>query len=157
MLGVSIYGEILNIREASIDDAIKIKDLVLSLSHYYLEDDNLFLPSWFSDTLSISEFKNRLESENFTNLVYLLNEEIVGYISIKGSSHIYHLFVAEDHQGKGISKALWNCATSTSDVDIYTVRSSIVAVPVYKSFGFKVSGAIASKDGIKFQPMELVR
>ncbi|SFK78311.1 GNAT family N-acetyltransferase [Methylophaga sulfidovorans] len=146
----------MNIREASIDDAIKIKDLVSSLSHFYFEDDNSILPSWFSDTLVISEFENRLKSDDFTNLVYILNEEIVGYISIKGSSHIYHLFVAENHQGKGISKELWNRVISTSGVDTYTVRSSIFAVPVYKSFGFKISGEMASKDGIKFQPMELV-
>jgi GNAT superfamily N-acetyltransferase len=115
------------------------------------------LPGWFSDTLEISEFENRLMSEDFINLVCVLNEEIVGYISIKGSSHIYHLFVAEQHQGKGISKELWNRATYGLDVGIYTVRSSIFAVPVYKSFGFKASGAIASKDGIQFQPMEFVR
>jgi GNAT superfamily N-acetyltransferase len=146
-----------NIRKASIDDAIKIKDLVSSLSHFYLEGDNTLLPGWFSDTLEISEFENRLMSEDFINLVCVLNEEIVGYISIKGSSHIYHLFVAEQHQGKGISKELWNRATSGLDVGVYTVRSSIFAVPVYKSFGFKASGAIASKDGIQFQPMEFVR
>jgi GNAT superfamily N-acetyltransferase len=146
-----------NIREASIGDATKIKNLVSSLSHFYLKDNGSLLPSWFSDTLAISEFENRLKSKDFTNLVYLLNEEIVGYISIKGSSHIYHLFVAEHHQGKGISKELWNYATSTLEADVYTVRSSVFAVPVYMSFGFKASGEMASKDGIKFQPMELVR
>ena len=155
--GVSIHGEILNIREASVEDAIKIKNLVSSLSHFYLEDNSSVLPSWFSDTLTISEFESRLKSENFTNLVYLLNEEIVGYISLKDSSHIYHLFVAEHHQGKGISKKLWNHASSILKADAYTVRSSVFAVPVYKSFGFNASGEMASKDGIRFQPMELVR
>ena len=147
----------MNIRKASISDAIKIRDLVSSLSHFYLEGDNTSLPDWFSDTLEISEFENRLKSDDFINLVCVLNEEIVGYISIKGSSHVYHLFVAEQHQGKGISKELWNHATSELDVSVYTVRSSIFAVPVYKNFGFKASGAIASKDGIQFQSMEFVR
>ncbi|MFT2112602.1 GNAT family N-acetyltransferase [Marinomonas sp. 2405UD68-3] len=38
----------------------------------------------------------------------------------------------------------------------YTVRSSIHAVPVYKSFGFREPESTENKGGINFQPMELI-
>ncbi|TGN39121.1 GNAT family N-acetyltransferase [Marinobacter confluentis] len=147
----------MNIRKASVEDASEIKELVSSLSHFYLKDENSLLPEWFSKTLELSEFELRLSSEDFSSFVYSINDVIVGYISIKESSHLYHLFVAENYQGKGIAKELWNYATSDSGIDIYTVRSSIFAVPVYRRFGFKESEEATSKDGISFQSMVLVR
>ncbi len=154
---VFLEGNILNIRTAHRDDAVHIKELVSSLSHFYLEDRYALLPEWFSNTLAISEFERRLSSNEFINYVYSVNGLIVGYISIKDKGHLYHLFVSEDYQGKGISKELWLYATSNLNVDSYTVRSSMYAIPVYKRFGFKESAPITSKDGISFQPMILVR
>ncbi|WP_375177913.1 GNAT family N-acetyltransferase [Marinobacter mobilis] len=115
------------------------------------------MPEWFSKTLALSEFERRLSSKDFSSFVYTINDVIIGYISIKENSHVYHLFVAESYQGKGIAKELWNYATSDSATSTYTVRSSIFAVPVYRRFGFKESEEATSKDGISFQPMVLVR
>ena len=154
---MSFYSS-MKIRHAVVDDASEIKNLVSSLSHYYLADkDSSVLPEWFSATLATSEFEQRLSSENFSNFVYSVDNVIVGYISIKDKSHLYHLFVAENHQGKGISKALWSHATSDTGISVYTVRSSLFAVPIYKRFGFNESEPAAAKDGIGFQPMTLVR
>lgn len=36
-----------------------------------------------------------------------------------------------------------------------TVRSSLVAVPVYERFGFTIAGPAAEKDGFGYQPMAL--
>ncbi len=146
----------MSIRKAEISDAAKIKDLVSSLSHFYLKDKYGSLPPWFSETLEISEFQTRLSNTEFINFVYLVNNSIIGYISVKGKSHLYHLFVSEEYQGKGISKRLWSHAMSTLGSSIYSVRSSIYAIPVYESFGFKISEVASTKDGIGFQPMELI-
>lgn len=145
----------MSIRKALTSDAKQIRELVSALSHFYLEDDNATLPEWFSKTLEISEFERRLSSEAFSNFVYEENGSIAGYISIKDKQHLYHLFVDEKHQGKGIAKKLWASAISGSDVRSYTVRSSMYAVPVYKKFGFVETEASANKDGIRFQPMAL--
>ncbi|MCH8529481.1 MAG: GNAT family N-acetyltransferase [Saccharospirillum sp.] len=91
------------------------------------------------------------------NLVYEVDGSIVGYLAIKGGSHLYHLFVSEAHQGKGIAKQLWMAAIEGSPVKCFTLRSSLYAVPVYKRFGFEESGPAGLKDGISFQPMELNR
>lgn len=146
------------IREANVADAPSIKTLVESLSHYYLneevsDDQDVLLPLWFANTLTISQFENRLSSSNFANFVYVKQGQVVGYLSIKEKHHLYHLFVAQAHQRKGLSKKLWNHALSVVGGHDYTVRSSLYAVPIYRQFGFKESGPAASKEGIGFQPM----
>ena len=146
----------MSIQKAGVADAEEIKVLVSSLSHFYLEDQSAALPDWLSATLTTSAFVNRLSSADFDNFVYIKNDSIVGYLSFKEQSHVYHFFVSEDHHGEGISRALWRHATSLITADVYTVRSSIYAVPVYKRFGFKVVEPAASKDGVGFQLMQLV-
>lgn len=147
----------MDIREARAEDAKQIQSIVVSLSHFYLENSSDELPTWFSNTLQESEFKRRLSSDDFTNFVYVSNNIIVGYISVKNRKHLYHLFVSENHQGKGISKQLWQYANSMLGNSIDTVRSSIFAIPIYKKFGFKESSSPQVKDGIGFQPMELTK
>lgn len=147
----------MSIRKAMVEDASKIRELVYSLSHFYLADKSSCFPEWFSKTLELSEFERRLSSEEFSSFVYSINDVIIGYISIKDRSHVYHLFVAESYQGRGIAKELWHYATSDSGIGQYTVRSSIFAVPLYKKLGFKESETETQKDGISFQPMVLSR
>ncbi len=145
------------IRDAEVDDVVFIKDLVVSLSRYYLENDNAELPEWLSRTLLVTEFEHRILSPEFNNYVFYNDEIILGYISIKGDGHLYHLFVREEFQGQGIAKALWDHVLDRHTSDLDSVRSSIYAVPVYTRFGFKESGPSLSKDGIAFQPMKFTR
>lgn len=134
---------------------VKISELVTSLSHFYLTKSENELPEWFAQTLTHSAFLKRLESHEYSNFIYELDGEIIGYIAMKGNSHLFHLFVSEKHQGKGLSRALWEFATSVCISNTYTLRSSIYAVPVYRKFGFIESDTAGEKDGISFQPMEL--
>ena len=83
----------MGIRRAIGADALSINKLVSSLSHFYLQEARQSLPEWFVNTLSISEFERRINGNESSNYVYLIEDEIVGYISIKGGSHLYHLFV----------------------------------------------------------------
>ncbi len=145
----------MNIRDAQVDDVLVIRNLVSSLSYFYLESSVQPLPEWFLNTLAHAEFERRILSDKFNNYVCCDNDEIVGYISLKDRNHLYHLFVSEKYQGKGIAKALWNHILVTSQADSYIVRSSMYAVPVYKRFGFIESGRVMSKEGISFQPMVL--
>lgn len=147
----------MSIRKAVVTDAIEIKKLVASLSHYYLENSSASLPQWFSNTLEIAEFEQRLSSSEFIHYVYIQNNIIVGYIAIKVGSHVYHLFVSEACQGQGIARKLWAWVETKLTARVITVRSSVYAVPVYKAFGFQASGLSASKEGIGFQAMELTR
>lgn len=147
----------MEIRIAVKDDVIKIESLVASLSHFYLKNKDAELPKWFANSITDAAFSKRIEASEYANFVYALKGEIVGYISMKSGSHLYHLFVAEPHQGKGISRELWEFTAKMYVSHTYTLRSSLNAVPVYKRFGFLESGAASEKDGIGFQPMELRR
>ena len=145
----------MNIRITEGSDLIKIRKLVLSQSSAYLINKFEALPEWLSNTLELKEFESRLKSNEYINFVYILNEHVVGYISIKNKKHIYHLFVASEHQNKGVAKALWKNVKTITNESKYTVRSSLYAIPVYESFGFKKVASVLRKDNVKYQDMEL--
>lgn len=145
----------MRIRDATRSDVKAIIRIVSSLSGYYLKDKSGTLPEWFAKTLHEHEFERRLISDEYSNFVYEVNGTIAGYISLKGLSHLFHLFVLSEYQGNGVARALWEHAKLVSGSQIYTLRSSLFAVPMYKKFGFHVSGDVQEKEGICYQPMEL--
>ena len=145
----------MKIRNMTAHDIKDVRSIVSSLSHLYLINRKCNLPEWFAHTLISSDFLKRINDHQFTNLVCEVNNSIVGYLSMKGDDHLYHLFVTEKQQGKGIAKKLWQHAMNVCISDHYTLRSSLFAVPVYKKFGFIEYGPPLEKDGIGFQPMKL--
>jgi GNAT superfamily N-acetyltransferase len=157
----------MSIRIAHAEDVKEIATLVRSLSHYYLpqkissaQDSSTKslsakrLPSWLLNTLAEEQFLQRINSDEYSNYVYCIDDEIVGYIAMKESSHLYHLFISEAYQGNGIAHKLWKHVGKNSSAEKYTVRSSLYAVPVYKKWGFVETDSIKEKDGIRFQAME---
>ena len=141
------------IKRATASHAKAIKSLIESLSHFYLSDENQVLPAWFSETLELSAIQERLESNGYLHLIATVEGKLAGYIAFRGSDHLYHLFVDESYQGRGIAKALWQEALNETKASKVTLRSSVFAIPVYRSFGFVESSERAEKDGIAYQPM----
>lgn len=135
-------------------DVSAIKNLIESLSRFYRNDESVVLPAWFLNSISEQEILHRISSTEFYNLVYKIDGELVGYISVKNNYQLYHLFVSEAHQGCGIAKKLWLSAKQATNSTRYFLRSSMYAIPVYEKFGFKSVGHPEEKDGIKFQVME---
>jgi len=142
------------IRIATEKDAAMLANLVKSLAHFYLNDSSQELPAWLSATLTSPEFLARISNPEYLNLVFEEAGTVTGYLSLKGDSHIYHLFVSAASQTKGIARRLWQRAKSHSSAKIFSVRSSIYAVPVYRKLGFIETGPASTKDGVSFQPME---
>ena len=145
----------MNIRVAHENDASAVSFIAMSLSHFYLKSNKTELPSWFSETLTENAFSNRIKSNDYQNYVYEARGKIVGYLAFRGNSHLYHLFVSNTYQGKGISRKLWDYAINECVSETYTIRSSLFAIPIYKKLGFKIVGEAGDKDGISFQFMEL--
>jgi predicted N-acetyltransferase YhbS len=145
----------MSIRQATEADVIEVSTLVKSLAHFYLDEPENELPAWLSQTLTEKAFTERLSNGGYTNFVYEQNNKIIGYIALKKPNHLYHLFVLEQFQGKGISRLLWEYVKNSGQHASFTLRSSVYAVPIYKRFGFCESGQIGMKDGVSFQPMEL--
>jgi GNAT superfamily N-acetyltransferase len=100
-----------------------------------------------------------IESPNFFYYIAHLNSSLVGVVAVRDNKHLYHLFVARAFQGKGFARKLWEFAKAdalrSGHQTIFTVNSSLNAVPVYQQFGFAIIGAVVEAHGVAFQPMRL--
>ena len=147
----------MSIRQATPVDVLQVEALVKSLAHFYLDNPAAKLPDWLEATLTRQAFSDRISSLEYVNFVSEEEGTVVGYIALKRPGHLYHLFVSERHQGKGIARLLWRHLVETFDCREFTVRSSRYAVPVYKRLGFSESGPMGNKEGVAFQPMRWKR
>jgi ribosomal protein S18 acetylase RimI-like enzyme len=145
----------MRIRKARLTDAKALAKLVYSLAHYYLQCDTDQLPDWFLKPLTEKSFNARLMSDNYTTLLCEDEGKIVGYVAIRGGSHLHHLFVDEAYQRKGLGRQLWDTVRGLCPSPEYMLRSSMQAIPVYEKFGFEISGDVSEKEGIQFQPMRM--
>lgn len=85
---------------------------------------------------------------------------LAGVVAIKGQHHLYHLFVAERAQGKGLAKQLWQHALAQCEARDapaeFTVNASLYALPVYQHWGFVAEQGPRERMGIIDVPMRLI-
>ena len=143
------------IRPVITGDIDKIIPFVISLSKQYFIEEGNDLPDWYSKTLEKSSFLARLNGNDYYNISFEENGEIIGYASFKKPNNIYHLFVKASNHRSGVARLLWNAMKDAFPADHYTVRSSIYAIPVYEKFGFRPAGQAKSQMGLRYQPMVL--
>ena len=87
-------------------------------------------------------------------LVASQGNEIIGVLAVEKKSCIKYYFVLPEFQGLGIGRSLWSEAIRRYLLSAeVTVRSSIIAVPVYEKLGFVKTGDIADVNGMLYQPM----
>jgi GNAT superfamily N-acetyltransferase len=88
-----------------------------------------------------------------------MDGRIVGFVGVRGNTHLYHLFVAAPLQRRGIGRRLWEVAKHECEAagqrGPFTVNASDNAVPVYERWGFRRAGPPRSSNGIVYNPMEL--
>lgn len=88
------------------------------------------------------------------------DQSLCGVIGMRGYSHVYHLFVANDMQHQGIGRRLWERASAASLSDVrlteFTVYSSRIAEPFYHSVGFRRTGDAKTRKGVTAIPMRLI-
>jgi GNAT superfamily N-acetyltransferase len=149
----------LHIREATTTDAVNISRLLVALSEKYIAFE--FTPQGVDSLLtemSPDAIENFIQS-GYRYHVAELDENLAGVVAVRDNSHLYHLFVAEEYQRKGIARELWQVALGTcltnGNVGEFTVNSSKFAVPVYEKLGFVVESGPAEKNGVVFIPMNL--
>jgi ribosomal protein S18 acetylase RimI-like enzyme len=86
--------------------------------------------------------------------------EIVGVVGTRGDSYLYHLYVDDRWQGRGLARQLWRLRRSdTRTVAVPTGSRSThpnVAVGVYERFGFRRDGPMRIEGDVAFNPMVLV-
>ena len=134
-------------------DALRLSQLTNELTSYIFEKE---VPKWFEDELSKESFEKRILSDEYEHFVYVQENEIVGFITIKNKNRLFYLFVDEKYHKKGIAKELWNYVKEQYDVLNMSVNSSFYAIKTYESFGFKVTGDQSEYLGLKYQPMSYI-
>ena len=87
--------------------------------------------------------------------VAVIDEQIAGFIAVRPPSHLFHLFVAQQWQRRGVARALWEHVLehAGAGIDTFTVNASPYAVPAYLALGFACSAPLACHMGVSFQPM----
>ena len=144
----------LEIRTAKFADASSISDLVRSVAQSCLGAD----ASPFLNTVSPAAIESYIQNPIYSYVLGFLDNELVGIAAMREKKHFYHLFVSPKHHYKGIAKSLWHHLKSdavSNGINMFTVNSSIYAVPIYKKFGFSPTSEPQTKNGINYVPMQL--
>lgn len=146
-----------HIRSACLGDAVNVSQLIKGFAHCFVVDEEVaetkFLPSMEPE--SIAEL---ISSPNFIYEIAESNAQLIGVVALRKPGHLYHLFVAQQFQGKGYSRLLWEHIlqlASSFKQEALTVNASINAIPVYEAFGFKVAGELTTMNGVRFLPMKI--
>ena len=91
---------------------------------------------------------------------YYKNNEIIGVIGTRDTSHISLMFVDKNYHRQGIARQLFNHVlfelSKNSEIKQITVNSSPYAKKVYERFGFIKIYEKQEKNGIIFIPMKLL-
>jgi len=147
----------MRIRVASSADAPNISTLLTALAEEFIVGD---FPAAGREHL-LSEFSTpamagRLASAEYRFHLAESRGELLGIVALRGDSHLFALFVSKAWQRRGLARRLWNEArqAAPADVERFTVNASRFAVPVYERLGFRSTGPMQEKSGVRYQPME---
>lgn len=91
----------------------------------------------------------------------LVDGALAGFIGLRDRSHVFHLFVGENWQRRGIARKLWETARAVAldaggaaHPGVFTVNASNHALPFYESLGF-VRSAPMQVAAVLYNPMRL--
>ncbi|WP_045227273.1 GNAT family N-acetyltransferase [Methyloterricola oryzae] len=149
----------MEIRLATLADATRISVLARHLTGKYIAYE---FPEEVAGRLLTSMDEPAISSYLAAGYRYHVaeeNGELAGVVAMRDNRHIYHLFVAERFQGKGLARALWQAARAASleagNPAVFTVNSSRFAVGLYERLGFIGRGEVVDESGVIQIPMKL--
>jgi GNAT superfamily N-acetyltransferase len=146
------------IRSGSPSDAEAIARLIASFQCEITDDPSGAGAEVYLASVSVEAEREYLASARYRYLLAYTGSQLAGFIAIRDGSHLFHLFVDRAHQRQGLARRLWEQALrelgTLGKQGAFTVNSSLLAVPVYRAFGFVPSDSTKSVDGISFLPMQ---
>ncbi len=145
-------------RPARVADARAISDLIKALGQGFAVNSDGSGAEQFWDSVSESSERKRIADPQRCFIVAEYGNKFAGFAALRDSTHLFHLFVAEEFQRRGLASQLWALmraeAVKAGNCGAITVNSSLSAVPVYLHFGFQPTDAITHKHGIAYLPMQ---
>ena len=149
----------IQLREALPEDAPAMAALAQSLLSQLLADPADPATADFRASLNEAAVADRLADPDYRHWLALADGQLVGQLSLRGFSHLYHLFIATDWQRRGVGRQLWLRALDSTLVQavpaVFTVNAAPAAVPAYERWGFRAVEAPQRQNGIDYVPMEL--
>jgi len=144
---------------ATVSDAPRISKLILGLSEPFFVSPSREGAKPFLAAIGETAVQGYISASNFEYFVAETHSQLAGVVALRDNGHLFHLFVAESFQGRGLGTKLWELikagAIQSGNPGKFTVNSSLNARPFYKKFGFVENGPVVQKHGIAFQPMQL--
>lgn len=112
----------------------------------------------FKSFASTESIQSRMRLPNSFTLVAKADGAIVGVLETRDYSHISLLFIDEAHQGRGLSRRLFErakegCLSHDPKLREITVNSSGYAIRIYAALGFTTDSEMQEKNGIMYLPM----
>ncbi|MFD2366104.1 GNAT family N-acetyltransferase [Pseudoduganella sp. GCM10020061] len=151
----------MDIRIANASDADAISALIGSVMHHLTIDPAGHGAEAFIATMSPASIATTIAAPNMHYLVGFEGGVLAGAVALRDNRHLYHLFVAPAFQRRGLATRLWQAvhdhARAHGNPGLFTVNSSIHAVPLYEALGFRATGTRTEMNGIAFLPMQLDR
>jgi GNAT superfamily N-acetyltransferase len=148
----------MEIRSGSPSDAAAIARLIASFQSELTDDPSGAGAEKYLASVSVEAEREYLASARYRYFLAYAGSQLAGFIAIRDGSHLFHLFVERAHQRQGLARHLWEQVLReldpTGSQPAFTVNSSLLAVPVYRAFGFLPSGSTKSVHGISFLPMQ---
>jgi GNAT superfamily N-acetyltransferase len=147
----------MDIRIGSPSDAEAVAGLIACFQSELTDDPSGTGAERFLASVSVQAEREYLASARYRYLLAFSGSEFAGFIAIRDGSHLFHLFVDRAHQRQGLGRRLWQRALeelcTPNSEGFFTVNATLLAIPVYRRFGFAPVGARQSVDGISFLPM----
>ena len=148
----------MEIRSGSPSDAEAIARMIASFQSELTDDPSGVGAEEYLGSVSVEAEREYLASARYRYLLAYSGNQLAGFIAIRDGSHLFHLFVGRAHQRQGLARRLWEQSLrqlgEPGIQGAFTVNSSLLAVPVYRAFGFVPSGETTSANGISFLPMQ---
>jgi len=149
----------MEISKATVADAKAISELIIPLVRKYI------LPTCSGDgvnillgSMNVQSITGYIES-GFNYYKAMEQGEVVAVVGVRNNAHLYHLFVKEEYQGRGLAIQLWelvkNECLSQGNSGVFTVNSAVNAAQLYRKLGFIDQSEIRERGGIKDIPMLL--
>lgn len=146
------------IREATVEDAPAIAALSHALTEKFVVHD--FTPAArqaLLASLDAERVAGYFEA-GYRYHVAVENGRIVGVAGMRDNRHLYHLFVAESHQRRGVARRLWHISramcVAAGNRDAVTVNAARHAEPIYLKLGFVADGPRQERNGVSYVPMK---
>lgn len=147
----------MEVRRARTEDAAAISQLICQLAEQHI------VPGCSAEggqhllgTMTPAAVEQRLASGD-RHHVAIHHGTLAGVIVTRADKHLYHLFVGDAFQRRGLARRLWAVASQacldSGGSGRFTVNSARSAVGFYRKLGFAEAGPPAEERGVVSVPM----